>query len=140
MANPGTDDNIIAVVDHGAAGPVRCRRCKAYLCPVWWMTHTNFQNLIRLIQGTVFVDGGRRFHCLFCQCVNDGMLALKHRLAGDSWFCCSTWDVLQSPWSHWPSSWHWAATWTYKWFYWIRCHSRMSPFPLKKLHLSFFLF
>lgn len=54
LALPGTDDNIIPVVDHGPGGPVRCRRCKAYICA-----------------GAVFIDGGRRFHCIFCQCVND---------------------------------------------------------------------
>lgn len=54
LANPGTDDNKIPVIDHGPSGPVRCRRCKAYICV-----------------GAVFVDGGRRFHCIFCQCVNE---------------------------------------------------------------------
>ncbi|NP_001161745.1 protein transport protein Sec24C isoform 2 [Mus musculus] len=42
------------VVDHGESGPLRCNRCKAYMCPL--MT---------------FIEGGRRFQCSFCSCVND---------------------------------------------------------------------
>ncbi|KAK9506894.1 hypothetical protein O3M35_008745 [Rhynocoris fuscipes] len=38
------------LVDFGELGPVRCVRCKAYMCP-------NMQ----------FIDGGRRFHCLLCK-------------------------------------------------------------------------
>jgi len=38
------------VVDLGELGPVRCIRCKAYMCP--FMT---------------FIDGGRRFSCPFCK-------------------------------------------------------------------------
>lgn len=43
------------LVNHGEAGPVRCNRCKAYICP--------------FIQ---FIEGGRRFQCGFCSCVSDG--------------------------------------------------------------------
>ncbi|KAM9426624.1 protein transport protein Sec24D isoform 2-T2 [Pholidichthys leucotaenia] len=42
------------VVNHGDTGPVRCNRCKAYMCPYMQ-----------------FIDGGRRFHCGFCNCVNE---------------------------------------------------------------------
>uniref|UniRef100_A0A672J9R9 SEC24 homolog D, COPII coat complex component n=1 Tax=Salarias fasciatus TaxID=181472 RepID=A0A672J9R9_SALFA len=42
------------VVDHGETGPVRCNRCKAYMCPYMQ-----------------FIDGGRRFQCGFCNCVNE---------------------------------------------------------------------
>lgn len=42
------------VVDHGESGPLRCNRCKAYMCPFMQ-----------------FVEGGRRFQCCFCSCVND---------------------------------------------------------------------
>lgn len=38
------------VVDLGELGPVRCGRCKAYMCPFMQ-----------------FVDGGRRFQCPFCK-------------------------------------------------------------------------
>ncbi|XP_032825044.1 protein transport protein Sec24C isoform X1 [Petromyzon marinus] len=42
------------IVDHGETGPVRCNRCKAYICP-------NMQ----------FIEGGRRFQCGFCNCVTE---------------------------------------------------------------------
>uniref|UniRef100_A0A8C5QY36 Protein transport protein Sec24C n=1 Tax=Leptobrachium leishanense TaxID=445787 RepID=A0A8C5QY36_9ANUR len=42
------------VVDHGETGPVRCNRCKAYMCP-----------------SMQFIEGGRRFQCCFCSCVTD---------------------------------------------------------------------
>ncbi|KAM8924376.1 protein transport protein Sec24C isoform 2-T2 [Pelodytes ibericus] len=42
------------VVDHGETGPVRCNRCKAYMCPFMQ-----------------FIEGGRRFQCCFCSCVTD---------------------------------------------------------------------
>lgn len=38
------------VSDFGASGPVRCLRCKAYMCPFMQ-----------------FIDGGRRFQCVFCK-------------------------------------------------------------------------
>jgi protein transport protein SEC24 len=44
---------VVPTVDHGAEGPIRCRRCKAYLNP-----------------GVIFTDGGRRFQCNFCACVS----------------------------------------------------------------------
>uniref|UniRef100_A0AAR2JMK4 SEC24 homolog D, COPII coat complex component n=1 Tax=Pygocentrus nattereri TaxID=42514 RepID=A0AAR2JMK4_PYGNA len=42
------------VVNHGEAGPIRCNRCKAYMCPFM-----------------LFIDGGRRYQCSFCNCVNE---------------------------------------------------------------------
>lgn len=43
------------LVNHGESGPVRCNRCKAYMCPFMQ-----------------FMEGGRRYQCGFCSCVNDG--------------------------------------------------------------------
>ncbi|KAG5848144.1 hypothetical protein ANANG_G00095280 [Anguilla anguilla] len=42
------------LVDHGESGPIRCNRCKAYMCPFMQ-----------------FTDGGRRYQCGFCNCVNE---------------------------------------------------------------------
>uniref|UniRef100_A0A8C1PX43 SEC24 homolog C, COPII coat complex component n=1 Tax=Cyprinus carpio TaxID=7962 RepID=A0A8C1PX43_CYPCA len=42
------------LVDHGESGPIRCNRCKAYLCPYMQ-----------------FSEGGRRFQCGFCNCVTE---------------------------------------------------------------------
>ncbi|XP_075072792.1 protein transport protein Sec24C isoform X2 [Mixophyes fleayi] len=42
------------VVDHGETGPIRCNRCKAYMCPYMQ-----------------FIEGGRRFQCCFCSCVTE---------------------------------------------------------------------
>uniref|UniRef100_A0A663MK99 SEC24 homolog D, COPII coat complex component n=1 Tax=Athene cunicularia TaxID=194338 RepID=A0A663MK99_ATHCN len=42
------------VVNHGETGPIRCNRCKAYMCPFMQ-----------------FIEGGRRYQCGFCSCVND---------------------------------------------------------------------
>ncbi|XP_069561249.1 protein transport protein Sec24D [Brachyistius frenatus] len=42
------------VANHGETGPVRCNRCKAYMCPYMQ-----------------FMDGGRRYQCCFCNCVNE---------------------------------------------------------------------
>ncbi|XP_045687172.1 protein transport protein Sec24D [Phyllostomus hastatus] len=42
------------LVNHGETGPVRCNRCKAYMCPFMQ-----------------FIEGGRRYQCGFCSCVND---------------------------------------------------------------------
>uniref|UniRef100_A0A915ETP9 Protein transport protein Sec24C n=1 Tax=Ditylenchus dipsaci TaxID=166011 RepID=A0A915ETP9_9BILA len=38
------------VIDLGELGPVRCQRCKAYMCPFM-----------------EFIDGGRKFRCPFCR-------------------------------------------------------------------------
>ncbi|XP_061664267.1 protein transport protein Sec24D isoform X2 [Syngnathoides biaculeatus] len=42
------------LVNHGESGPIRCNRCKAYMCPYMQ-----------------FLDGGRRYQCAFCNCVNE---------------------------------------------------------------------
>uniref|UniRef100_A0A8C1QD48 SEC24 homolog D, COPII coat complex component n=1 Tax=Cyprinus carpio TaxID=7962 RepID=A0A8C1QD48_CYPCA len=42
------------IVNHGETGPIRCNRCKAYMCPYMQ-----------------FMDGGRRYQCGFCSCVNE---------------------------------------------------------------------
>ncbi|GAB0097932.1 SEC24C [Sergentomyia squamirostris] len=42
------------IVDFGEIGPIRCIRCKAYMCP-------NMQ----------FIDGGRRFQCLLCKATTE---------------------------------------------------------------------
>lgn len=42
------------LVNHGETGPLRCNRCKAYMCPFM-----------------LFIEGGRRYQCGFCNCVNE---------------------------------------------------------------------
>uniref|UniRef100_A0A8C9L4H3 SEC24 homolog D, COPII coat complex component n=1 Tax=Serinus canaria TaxID=9135 RepID=A0A8C9L4H3_SERCA len=42
------------LVNHGETGPIRCNRCKAYMCPFMQ-----------------FIEGGRRYQCGFCNCIND---------------------------------------------------------------------
>nr|DBA28906.1 TPA: hypothetical protein GDO54_009191 [Pyxicephalus adspersus] len=42
------------LVNHGENGPIRCNRCKAYMCPFM-----------------LFIEGGRRYQCGFCNCIND---------------------------------------------------------------------
>ncbi|XP_061769503.1 protein transport protein Sec24D [Nerophis ophidion] len=42
------------LVNHGESGPIRCNRCKAYMCPYMQ-----------------FIDGGRRYQCCFCNCINE---------------------------------------------------------------------
>ncbi|XP_067256107.1 protein transport protein Sec24D isoform X1 [Chanodichthys erythropterus] len=42
------------IVNHGETGPIRCNRCKAYMCPYMQ-----------------FIDGGRRYQCGFCSCINE---------------------------------------------------------------------
>ncbi|XP_076263106.1 COPII coat complex component secretory 24CD [Rhynchophorus ferrugineus] len=42
------------IVNFGGLGPVRCIRCKAYMCPYMQ-----------------FIDSGRRFQCLFCKATTD---------------------------------------------------------------------
>lgn len=43
------------IVDMGEIGPVRCVRCKAYMCPFMQ-----------------FIDAGRRFQCIFCKATTEG--------------------------------------------------------------------
>ncbi|XP_058447296.1 protein transport protein Sec24C [Malaya genurostris] len=42
------------IVNFGELGPIRCIRCKAYMCPFMQ-----------------FIDGGRRFQCLMCKATTD---------------------------------------------------------------------
>ncbi|NWV49376.1 SC24C protein, partial [Daphoenositta chrysoptera] len=48
------EETLPYLVDHGESGPVRCNRCKAYMCPFMQ-----------------FIEGGRRFQCCFCNCVTE---------------------------------------------------------------------
>lgn len=54
FAKVSSDEIEPPVTDFGAAGPVRCIRCKAYMCS--------------LMQ---FIDGGRRFQCVFCKATTE---------------------------------------------------------------------
>ncbi|KAK7913407.1 hypothetical protein WMY93_013618 [Mugilogobius chulae] len=54
LATLPPDETPPYVVDHGEAGPIRCNRCKAYMCPYMQ-----------------FIEGGRRFQCSFCSCVTE---------------------------------------------------------------------
>ena len=56
MAEPGPGENPIldSNSDFGGAGPLRCKRCKAYVCP-------QFR----------FIDGGRSFQCHLCQAITE---------------------------------------------------------------------
>ncbi|XP_019783426.2 protein transport protein Sec24D isoform X1 [Tursiops truncatus] len=49
-----SNETPLYLVNHGETGPVRCNRCKAYMCPFMQ-----------------FIEGGRRYQCGFCNCVND---------------------------------------------------------------------
>lgn len=49
-------------MNHGETGPIRCNRCKAYMCPYMQ-----------------FIDGGRRYQCGFCNCVNEGAARRKQK-------------------------------------------------------------
>uniref|UniRef100_A0A7E4W055 Zf-Sec23_Sec24 domain-containing protein n=1 Tax=Panagrellus redivivus TaxID=6233 RepID=A0A7E4W055_PANRE len=49
FAKTTSNEYPVPVVDLGELGPVRCHRCKAYICPFM-----------------EFVDGGRKFRCAFC--------------------------------------------------------------------------
>lgn len=54
LATLAQNERPLPVVDMGEVGPIRCNRCKAYMC-------NNMQ----------FIDGGRRFQCCFCSCITD---------------------------------------------------------------------
>nr|XP_048714932.1 protein transport protein Sec24C isoform X4 [Caretta caretta] len=54
LATLPTDEVPPYLVDHGEPGPIRCNRCKAYMCPFMQ-----------------FIEGGRRFQCCFCSCVTE---------------------------------------------------------------------
>ncbi|XP_056089659.1 protein transport protein Sec24C isoform X2 [Rhinichthys klamathensis goyatoka] len=54
LATLPPDESLPYLVDHGETGPIRCNRCKAYMCPYMQ-----------------FIEGGRRFQCGFCSCVTE---------------------------------------------------------------------
>ncbi|XP_051959180.1 protein transport protein Sec24C isoform X3 [Xyrauchen texanus] len=54
LATLPPDETPPYLVDHGESGPIRCNRCKAYMCPFMQ-----------------FIEGGRRFLCGFCSCVTE---------------------------------------------------------------------
>uniref|UniRef100_A0A8C4SGL1 SEC24 homolog C, COPII coat complex component n=1 Tax=Erpetoichthys calabaricus TaxID=27687 RepID=A0A8C4SGL1_ERPCA len=54
LAQLPPDEALPYIVDHGETGPIRCNRCKAYMCPFMQ-----------------FIEGGRRFQCGFCSCVSE---------------------------------------------------------------------
>ncbi|KAM4612154.1 protein transport protein Sec24D isoform 2-T3 [Polymixia lowei] len=54
FASVPKNETPLYVVNHGETGPIRCNRCKAYMCPYMQ-----------------FIDGGRRYQCGFCTCVNE---------------------------------------------------------------------
>ncbi|XP_066476323.1 protein transport protein Sec24C isoform X1 [Tiliqua scincoides] len=54
LATLPTEEAPPYLVDHGETGPIRCNRCKAYMCPFMQ-----------------FIEGGRRFQCCFCSCVTE---------------------------------------------------------------------
>lgn len=54
MARLEKDEYPPPIVNFGDLGPVRCIRCKAYMCPYMQ-----------------FIDSGRRFQCLFCKATTD---------------------------------------------------------------------
>ncbi|KAL4239532.1 Protein transport protein Sec24C [Mactra antiquata] len=49
-----TEEHPPPIVNLGELGPVRCKRCKAYMNP-----------------NMMFIDGGRRFQCVFCGAATD---------------------------------------------------------------------
>ncbi|KAM6897922.1 protein transport protein Sec24C isoform 2-T2 [Xenentodon cancila] len=54
LATLPPDETPPYLVDHGESGPIRCNRCKAYMCPYMQ-----------------FIEGGRRFQCGFCSCITE---------------------------------------------------------------------
>lgn len=54
LARTLDEEYLPPIVNMGEIGPVRCNRCKAYMCPYMQ-----------------FIDGGRRFHCLFCKATTE---------------------------------------------------------------------
>lgn len=57
---PQEGDDRVPVVNFGASGIVRCRRCRTYINPF-----------------VPFTDGGRRWRCNVCELPNDGMFILN---------------------------------------------------------------
>ncbi|KAJ4426456.1 hypothetical protein ANN_27270 [Periplaneta americana] len=54
LARTLDEEYLPPIVNIPEIGPVRCNRCKAYMCPFMQ-----------------FIDGGRRFHCLFCKATTE---------------------------------------------------------------------
>lgn len=54
LAETVENEYVPPVVDFGEIGPIRCVRCKAYMCPFMQ-----------------FIDAGRRFQCLFCKATTE---------------------------------------------------------------------
>lgn len=59
MAVPMEEEHPPPIVDMGEIGPIRCIRCKAYMSPFMQ-----------------FIDGGRRFQCLFCKATTEGKVGI----------------------------------------------------------------
>lgn len=57
LAKPVENEYPAPIVDFGEIGPIRCIRCKAYMCPFMQ-----------------FIDAGRRFQCLLCKATTEGEL------------------------------------------------------------------
>lgn len=53
LADVGIDEDEVPLIDAGAAGPIRCRRCSAYINPY-----------------VKFIDSGRSYECPFCSTQN----------------------------------------------------------------------
>lgn len=54
MAEPGLGESAVPLVDFGAAGPLRCGRCRAYINPF-----------------DTFIRGGTHYTCALCSAVNE---------------------------------------------------------------------
>ncbi|XP_021928242.1 protein transport protein Sec24C-like isoform X2 [Zootermopsis nevadensis] len=54
LARTSDEDVLPPVIDMGKIGPVRCIRCKAFMCPFMQ-----------------FIDGGKRFRCPFCKATTE---------------------------------------------------------------------
>lgn len=49
------DEYPLPIINTGEIGPVRCKRCKAYMSPFMQ-----------------FIDGGKHFTCLLCKATTEG--------------------------------------------------------------------
>jgi len=54
LADPGIGENGVPIVDSGREGPIRCARCRAYMCAL-----------------NQFINGGRNFKCFLCSHINE---------------------------------------------------------------------
>lgn len=55
MARIKSDEYPPPIINAGEIGPVRCKRCKAYMSPFMQ-----------------FIDGGKHFTCLLCKASTEG--------------------------------------------------------------------